>query len=142
MIKLDYVPNGLAAIEDWYGGPPAHVVDHKIVADKDWYKANMIRVQLPFPLRLSWDRTQAIRRPAVHKRIAPALIDALEEIRDYGGYEFLLRYDLELCGGIYAVRLQRGSSYKLTLHAYGIAIDLCPHLGPFHEPGRMPWFNC
>jgi len=144
MTKLEHVPNGLPAITDWYGGQPAHVVSShgkvQIVADEEWYRENMKRVYVPFPLRLSWAPSKCIKRPAVHKKIADALVDALQEIMDYGGHDFLVKYDLDICGGIYACRTQRGAKQLLSTHAWGIAIDYCPVLGPYDEPGRMPHF--
>jgi len=139
MTKLEFVPNGLAAINDWYGGPPAHIKDHTIVQDMEWYRENTKLFKLPFPLRLAWDLNQQSFNARAHKKIIPALRDALIEIRDYGGYNFLRKYDLEIWGGIKSLRFAKDTK-RLSLHAYLAAIDYCPHLGPYKERSRMPYF--
>jgi len=144
MIKLEYVPYGLAKINEWFGGCPAHVrtVNGKrqIIKDKTWGKRNLIQIKLPFPLRLSYNRTLVIQNPWVHKRVADSLIDVLLEIENYAGYDFLVRYNLDITGGIGSTRLQKSAADKLSMHAYFAAIDECPDLGPFGEPSRMPFF--
>jgi len=139
MIKLEYVPNGLQAINEWYGGPPAHIKDHEIVPDKEWYRENTKYFKLPFPLRLGWDLSQVSINARAHKKIIPALRDALIEIRNYGGYDFLRKYNLEIWNGIRMLRFAKDSK-RLSLHAYLAAIDYCPHLGPYKERSRMPYF--
>lgn len=144
MIKLEYVPFGLTHINEYYGGQPAHVkiVEGKtiLVKDKNWARENTKQIKLPFPLRLSYNRTLYVQRPWVHNKIADALIDALEEIRGYAGYGFLKRYNLDITSGIGNTRLMKGSNNLISLHAYFICIDMVPELGPYGEPNRMPFF--
>ena len=144
MIKLEYVPYGLAKINEYYGGQPAHVKTDEertyLVKDKEWGKANTVQIKLPFPLRIDYNRTLFIQNPWVHNKIADALIDALKEIRSYAGYAFLKRYNLDLTAGIGNTRMMKGSSNLISLHAYFICIDMIPDLGPYGEPNRMPFF--
>ncbi len=144
MIKLEHVPHGLAKINEWFGGCPAHVrtVNGKrqIVRTPGWGAKNTVQITLPFPLRLSTNRTLVVLNPWVHKLIADSLIDALLEIMNYAGYEFLVKYNLDITGGIGSTRLQKSATDLLSMHAYFAAIDICPDLGPFGEPSRMPFF--
>ena len=139
MIKLDYIPDGILDIEDWYGGLPAHIEGDTIVKDKEWYKENIQITKLPYAMRLSWDIESTITRHGFHQKVIPALIDALKEIRSYSGPSFLRKYDLDLFGGGFSTRFMKSGKY-LSTHAWGIAIDINPHLGTYGERTRMPCF--
>ena len=144
MIKLEYVPYGLVKINEWFGGCPAHikVIEGKArpIRIKGWGAKNTKQIRLPFPLRLDTNRTLVVLNPWVHKRIAASLIDALEEIESYAGHEFLIKYNLDITAGIGSTRLMKSATDRLSMHAYFAAIDICPDLGPFGEPSRMPFF--
>lgn len=144
MIKLEHVPHGLQKINEWFGGCPAHVriVNGKqqVIKDPTWGKRNTKQIELPFPLRLSYNRTLVIKNPWVHKLVADSLIDALLEIMNYAGYEFLVKNNLDITGGIGSTRLMKSATDRLSMHAYFAAIDICPDLGPYGEPSRMPFF--
>ena len=137
MIKLEHVPNGLQAIIDWYGGPPAHVKDGKLRADIEWAKKYTKRIYFPYPMHLT-DGTIIISQYC-HVHIADALLDALRGILDFYGLEYLQRYNLDHFGGLGSTRLGKGREKELSTHAWYMAIDLCTDLGPWEEPSRMPW---
>ena len=144
MIKLEHVPHGLEKINDWFGGCPAHVRtvngQRQIVKDPTWGKRNTKQIRLPFPLRLNTNRTLVVLNPWVHNRIAESLIDVMLEIMNYAGYDFLVKYNLDITAGIGSTRLQKSATDRLSMHAYFAAIDICPDLGPYGEPSRMPFF--
>ena len=128
MIVLEYIPDGIEEIINYYGDPK----------NNDWFKKNIIVCTLPFSLRQSWNQNR-ISKFHVHKLVEPAMKDALLEIEEYGGIVFLRQYFLDQWGGVYNDRNKRGSNTPST-HAWGIAIDYCPELGPFKEMNRMPYF--
>jgi len=129
MIILQYVPDGIEDINDYYGNPRE---------DDNWFNRNMIVAELPFDLRQSWNQ-RPISRFHAHKRVAAAMVDALMEIESYAGIGFLRKHNLDQWGGVYNDRNKRGGDV-LSIHAYGAGIDYCPLLGPFGEPSRMPYF--
>ncbi len=128
MITLEHIPDGIEEIIDYYGDPK----------DKGWFDKNMAVCRLPFSLRQSWNGVR-IDRFHVHKLVMNAMLDALLEIEAYGGMVFLRQHDLDMYGGVYNDRNKRGSNVP-SIHSFGAAIDYCPKLGPFREPGRMPYF--
>ena len=117
MIKLEHVPHGIREINEWFGGCPAHVKivngKQQIIKDPTWGRRNTKQIRLPFPLRLSYNRTLIIQNPWVHNKIADSLIDALLEIMNYAGYEFLVKYNLDITGGIGSTRLQKSATDRL-----------------------------
>jgi hypothetical protein len=88
---------------------------------------------------LSWQPSKLVRTAYVHKKIVPALCDALMEIREYEGrgYLHLLKYDH--FGGCYNYRVIRGGQ-KLSTHSWAISWDQNPHLGPYKGTNNQPQF--
>ena len=67
--------------------------------------------------------------------------DALEEIGDYKGPDYLTEKGYDYFGGTYNYRPTRGGSV-LTTHAWCISIDLNPHLGPYRQKDKSgQWVN-
>lgn len=60
-------------------------------------------------------------RVYINKDMVAPLQSVLEALIQVGLYKEINNF-----AGIYAVRLQRGSSTKLSLHSFGLAIDLNP----------------
>ncbi len=142
MIKLDYVPEGIDDIKKYYGTPEYLDDEGNAHVNLKWYEENILFFKLPFPLRLSWNQKQ-IRGFIAHKKVGLAMVDALEEIESYGGLQFLQKYNLDQWGGVYNHRYKRsatGTLRELSTHAWGIAKDYCPDLGPLGEKSRMPCF--
>ena len=138
MIRLEYRPHGYQEIVDYYGSPGT--IDDKGNAKVDalWYKNNIAYFEIGMTLRQSWNQ-KLLTGFIMHKKIAPALIDALHAIRDYGGADFMWKYDLDQWGGVFNPRWKRGTKEPST-HFFGIAMDFCPLLGPYGERSRMPFF--
>jgi hypothetical protein len=92
-----------------------------------WESLFLTTIQTPFPLRLSWQTDQVINRIKCHKVVADSLQKILGEI--YLHYdkslEFIRETGMDLFGGCYNYRPRRHGS-RLSLHAWGAAIDLDP----------------
>jgi hypothetical protein len=136
MIKLQTVPDGIDRIVGYYGSP-GYVENGKFIQDKEWVGENVGWFGLSFPLRQSWDLRE-IRGFWINKKVGPAMIDALDEIKDTFGLSFMRRNGLDLWGGCHNPRLKRGD-YDPSTHAWAIAIDYCPDLGKLGNPSNMPW---
>lgn len=128
-VSLEYVPDGLNDILDYYGDPNRY----------DFWDKQLDRFAIPFPMRLSWDKKTEVTRIVAHKKIGHALVDALFEIVETRGTHFLRENDLDLFGGTYSDRNKRGLSEPST-HRWAIAIDINPHRGPLGETPDMPDF--
>lgn len=130
MVKLGYVPQGLAEVNEYYGNPDKN---GDFVLDPDFLKNNCTIITTPYVMRASWNPALEFKRLWVHKKVAPAMVDALREIVDYKGYDYIHQKGYDYTGGTYNfryIRTQSGKSTKLSTHSWGIAIDINPHLGP------------
>jgi hypothetical protein len=134
-LGLERVPSGLREIIEYYGDPGSDDAP-----DPDWYRENTEIVNLPFPMRLSWKPDVEIERIRCHKKVSLSLLDALTEIGRFRGEKWLRANDYDLYGGCFNWRTIRGRTHKLSTHAWAIAIDLNPHLGPLGKQSRMPDF--
>jgi len=136
VIELIEMPYGLSDIIKTYGNPDENG-DH--VLDPEWHSAETEIFQLPFPMRLAWDKNKEVYRIRAHKLVGAVIVDALQEIRDYRGYHYLVENTLDILGGVYNFRFQHGTDY-LSTHAWGIAIDINTHLGEMGVKPTMPAF--
>ena len=80
----------------------------------------------PFPLRLSWDLATRVRKIRCHNDMGPKLIKALSEILDTYGLEKIQELEIDVYSGCFNDRKIRGSETRLSMHAFGAAIDLNP----------------
>lgn len=106
-----------------------------------WEGEHLVRIEPPFPMVLAWDKTQPLHSMKVHRLIAPALSRVfLAMLQTYGLR--LEKMGMHLWDGTYAFRTMRGSS-KLSMHSYGIAIDLDGEHNPFGRrwTGAPPMMN-
>lgn len=134
MIKLERVPKK-EDLYNYYGDPG------KDSPDENWKRENIIKILSPFPMRLSWDKSLVARNLYINKKVAPAMIDALQEIVDFKGYDYLVKNDFDLLGGVYNWRKIRGGD-SLSTHSWGISIDINPHLGPYDYPAYKAGTYC
>lgn len=123
MTRLEYVPKGLADIEAYYGIP----------SEEDFRETHMVSLKLPFALVASWDEAKLIRGLLMHKKVVVAMEDALEEILELVGEEKLIELKWNYLGDALAFRKKKAGK-ELSTHAWGIALDLNPALGPFGKP--------
>jgi hypothetical protein len=113
------LPVGKAEIFEFYGfSPKLHVGDDGLA--RPAWDAQMQQFTLPAPMKLAWDRTVQIGRITLHKKAGPYVIAWLEDV-----YGFGMWHAVEIYGGGYVWRLQRGSD-KISMHALGAAIDIDP----------------
>lgn len=89
-------------------------------------------LELPFPMRLAWDKSVTITRFAIHARCAPSAARVFRNILDAYGFEKIQELRLDLFGGCYNKRKMRGGTQWST-HAYAAAIDIDP------EHNQLKW---
>lgn len=108
-----------------------------------WEARSLQTVAVPYPLRLAWEPEVVVRRITCHRRVARPLGQCLEAVlAHYGSVEAVRAARMDLYGGCYNFRTMRGSN-ALSLHSYGIAIDLDPERNALgqkwvEEKGMMP----
>lgn len=101
--------------------------------------SQMVPVVPPFAMYYDGKRVKSIM---FHKRAAPALLAALNEIWDYCRHD---QKKIDAAGvskyaGAYNHRLVRGSATKWSNHAYAAAIDLNAGENAMGAKGNMPQF--
>lgn len=124
-------------LEKYYGDPD---VGDDGLADAKFEATNLVEIVPPYPMIWTWNN-KPVRVMKVHKLVAPSLMRILTAIGKLPR-NFIEKYHLHKCGGAYTFRPKRGLS-KLSLHAYGAAIDIADDLNPLGKKyqaklGMMP----
>lgn len=94
---------------------------------------NLTTIQLPYEMKLSWDKGVSINKVSCHRLIATQLTAALKELLEDKGLDWITEHGLDLYGGIYACRRIRGGQ-STSKHSWGIAIDLNPDANGLRTP--------
>ena len=85
----------------------------------------LVTLNLPYPMRLSWDKNVKVNKIQCHKLVASKLDSIFKEILSTYGYEKIVELGIDLYGGCFNFRAMRGGS-EYSRHSWGIAIDLDP----------------
>ncbi|AXQ93211.1 M15 family metallopeptidase [Cereibacter azotoformans] len=89
-------------------------------------------VELPIPFRLAWDLNTSITSFRCHKLVAAPMTRIFREAVSHYGADQFESLRLNIFGGCYNYRNMRGGS-SLSMHAWGIAVDLDP------ERNQLRW---
>ena len=122
--------------KSFYGNPDANGDGS---ADPQWEHTNLMIIQCPWVLTLSWNPSGLTRKIRAHRRCASSLQSVLEKIwMSYGqDQKKIEEARLHLFGGSYQFRLKRRGN-SLSMHSYGCALDFDPqvnYMGRPHIPG-------
>lgn len=99
----------------------------------------LTQIDLPYPMRLAWDKKTTVTRLSCHRAIAPALRAVFEEILKVYGYEKIKELGIDLFGGCFNYRAMRGGT-DFSVHSWGLAIDLDPERNLLDETSRTARF--
>lgn len=126
--------DGLTEVIRAFGDPLLHIKEDG-TPRPTWEEQNIVRIALPDIIPYA-DGTPAdgpyVTRLAVHKFAAAAFEAAFGRIHRDGLWPLLTS-----CGGAYTFRLKRGSR-RLSMHAWGLAVDLNVEDNPMGKKGKMP----
>lgn len=87
---------------------------------------------LPYPMRLSWDKSVKVNKIQCHKLIQDQLKAVFTGILQVYGYEKIVDLGIDLFGGCFNFRVMRGGT-EPSRHSWGIAIDLDPERNQLKE---------
>jgi len=90
-------------------------------------------IQLPFPMRLAWDKKTTVNKMRVHKKVAQDFINVFNELLQVYGLAKIQELGIDLFGGCFNFRAMRGGS-DYSRHSWGIAIDLDPERNQLKTP--------
>jgi hypothetical protein len=93
---------------------------------------NQVRIQLPYPHRLSWDRATVVNSFMCHRMVHDSLLRVLTKVREHYGRQEIKRLRLDLWGGCLNIRAMRGGT-RYSMHSWGIAVDYDP------DRNRLQW---
>lgn len=130
------VPNGFAEVIALYGDPrPLIGADGGLDAEAEnlWQRQTLGRCPLPFPIPLDpRDPAKVKTSFYAHRKLVGVFEAVFQEIARLG-----LREHIHSWGGIYNFRPIRGTTRRLSLHAFGAAIDLNSESNPLGGTGDM-----
>jgi len=106
-------------------------------ATKDFGKPNqqgsyLTTIDLPYPMRLAWDKKTTVKKMRCHKLVASNFVGAFKEILEFYGLPKIQELGIDLFGGCFNFRQMRGGS-DYSRHSWGIAIDLDPERNQLKE---------
>lgn len=96
-------------------------------------------IDLPYPMRLAWDKNTIVTRMSCHKAIATALKRVFDDLLECYGYAKIKELGIDLFGGCFNYRAMRGGK-TWSVHAWGLAIDLDPARNSLRETSRTARF--
>ena len=85
----------------------------------------LVTIELPYPMRLSWDTNVSVTKMRCHKAVAADFLNIFYELQEHYGIIKLQQLGIDLFGGCFNFRKMRGGS-SWSMHSWGIAIDLDP----------------
>lgn len=102
-------------------------------------KGYLVKIDLPYKMRISWDKKNTINSLYCHKDIAVPLKLVFEDILKVYGYEKIVELGIDLYGGCFNFRKMRGGS-EYSVHSWGLAIDLDPERNQLKETSKTARF--
>lgn len=99
----------------------------------------LITINLPYPMRLSWEPKSVVTNFQCHKLIADQLKAVFSDILAHYGLPEIQRLGIDLYGGCFNYREMRGGS-ELSIHSWGLAIDLDPARNLLKETSKTARF--
>lgn len=99
----------------------------------------LVKIELPYPMRIAWDTDSTVKTMMCHKLIADKLKAVFNELLIHYGYEKIKELGIDLFGGCFNYRKMRGGS-AWSMHSWGIAIDLDPARNTLKETSATARF--
>lgn len=100
---------------------------------------NQVVINLPFPLKLAWEKTTSIKKITVHKLVAKNFEGVFKDLLAHYGLPKIQELGIDIFGGTYNCRKMRGGD-KMSRHAWSIAIDLDPERNQLKETKKTARF--
>tara|TARA_Y100000593_G_scaffold95011_1_gene198194 strand:+ start:5318 stop:5989 length:672 start_codon:yes stop_codon:yes gene_type:complete len=105
-----------------------------IYGEPDETGSYLTTIDLPYPMRLSWDLDRTVTRMRCHKLLADKFLAVFNDILVHYGIERIKELGIDLFGGCFSFRKMRGGK-DWSRHSWGIAIDL----DPFRNGLKTKW---
>jgi len=99
----------------------------------------LVKIVLPYPMVLAWDKTQKVTSMRCHKLIADNLSNVFNELLAEYGLAKIQQFGIDLYGGCFSYRQMRGGT-DWSRHSWGVAIDLDPARNQLKETKKTARF--
>lgn len=99
----------------------------------------LVKIDLPYPMRLSWDKNTTIKSMRCHKLVADDLKKIFADILKEYGLPKIQELGIDLYGGCFNFRKMRGGS-DYSRHSWGVAVDLDPERNQLKETSATARF--
>jgi len=108
--------------------------------DSKWYRENIVKWTPPYPLFYSDGKRTPLRTLLLHKKVVDVYTAAYTEVKQEFTPAEIKENHLDICAGTFNYRPMRGGS-RLSVHSWGIAIDMDPARNPFPSKWREGMLN-
>lgn len=133
VLHAPQIPETRLEVREIFGDPRPRTNDKgNLVATNLDFKKRIVRVEFPIGGKL-------VKR-WVHKLLSDTIMDAIKEVNFYDDLDTNLLSDTNPIKaiGTYCIRYIRGSSTKLlSLHSFGIAVDINATENRMGKPGKL-----
>jgi len=103
-------------------------------------ESDLVLATIPFPLKLSWNKSQTTKKIQCHKLVKSDIENIFKDILKEYGLPKIKELGIDLYGGCYNCRNMR-SSTKPSMHSWGIAIDIDPERNGLRTPFKKSQFS-
>lgn len=93
---------------------------------------DQVQIDLPYAMVLAWDKSTALRKMTLHRKVAASARRALQTVAATYSASERAALGLNLFGGSLNIRRMRGGT-AYSMHSWGIAIDFDP------ERNQLTW---
>ena len=100
-----------------------------------WERANLTTIDIPWVMWLAWDKKVAIYKIRCNRQVSSSLGSILQKINRLFKND-ITKLGLDMYGGCYNYRMIRNRN-RLSVHAWGAAIDLNPGANQLGTKGNM-----
>lgn len=112
----------------------------RIFGHPDSIGADLVRVYVPYKLKLEWNLRQTTQVVAVHEKVADRVEQAFEDIYKAYGPEKISNYKLDHYSGAYNKRRIRGGT-AWSKHAFAVALDFYAARNGLTTPFELAEFS-
>lgn len=99
----------------------------------------LVSIDLPYPMRLAWDKKTTVNKMRCHRLVANKFKAVFAELLEVYGLEKIQELGIDLFGGCFNLRVMRGGS-DYSRHSWGVAIDLDPERNLLKETSKTARF--
>jgi hypothetical protein len=101
--------------------------------------ADLVFIDLPYPMRLSWDKSVEVTRMRCHRLVADNFKEVFKDLLCCYGIEKIKELGIDLFGGCFSFRKMRNGD-DWSRHSWAVAIDLDPERNLLRESSRTARF--